>query len=246
MLTPGRVTVTVLLTAACACGTSAQRAIQVAPRTAPASSAPHSAATAPADAATAAPEQETSWCIDVQQSSLQVAGADRVLGEHVGTVGRFSGVLQTAGKQPRSLRVEFDLTTLKLESSLVEDFVKSADFMDVEQYPMAVFEARQVRFGTGDLQSEVVGDLTLHGHTKTFRFPLTASLGETEGSLKANVLLPRKAFEILPRKRHWDIFISPDFRIALDLRLISARKDGSNAQAAAAVGACGTVARGQR
>jgi polyisoprenoid-binding protein YceI len=210
----------------------------------PAAPAP-AASMSPSATPTSAPAQDVSWCVDVQRSTLQVAGADRVLGEHVGTVGRFSGELQTTGQQVRSLRVEFDLTTLRLESSLVEDFVKSTDFMDVERFPSAVFETTQLRLGSGAKPGEVVGDLTLHGHTKTFRFPVEVTLGDAEGVIKANVLLPRRAFEIYPRKKHWDFFISPDFRVALDLTIVSARKDGARAMAGAALGACGNVAKAQ-
>jgi polyisoprenoid-binding protein YceI len=159
--------------------------------------------------------------VDRQRSTLEVAGADKVLGEHVGSVDSFWGTMQVTGDVPNRLRVEFDLTTLRLNRAIVEEFVKSDAFLDVGRYPRAVFDASEVRLGPGAGDGEVVGELTLHGHTRTFRFPMRSSANGAERQLQANVLLPRKAFEIRPAKRTWDFFISPDFRIALDLRLVT-------------------------
>jgi polyisoprenoid-binding protein YceI len=199
--------------AAIGCGTGAHRGTLVEPRSA------HDPG--PASGSSAAVNQST-YCVDPKRSSIVVAGSDLVLGEHVGSVGRYRAALRATAGSPRKLLVQFDLTSVHLESGFVEDFVKSDDFLDVQTYPEASFDTSEMLFDADSVEGEVVGNLTLHGYTRTFRFPVTTSTRGSERTLQANVLLPRTAFDIRPRKHPWDFFIHQDFRIALELTLVAA------------------------
>ena len=203
--------------AAFGCGSGAHRGTLLEPRSATAPS-PASESDRSASAAAA----ESTFCVDVKRSSVVVVGSDLVLGEHVGTVGRYGASVRTLGSALRKLRVQIDLTSLHLESGFVEDFVKSDDFLDVQKYPEASFDTTEMLFDGDSADGQVVGNLALHGYTRTFRFPMTTSARGSERTMQANVLLPRKAFDIRPRKHAWDFFIHEDFRIALELTLVAA------------------------
>lgn len=115
------------------------------------------------------------------------------VGVHLGDkpdprTGSFSNITGTAkvdGGVLRSLTVEFDTASLTTEFDKLTDHLKSPDFFDVKQHPVATFVSTAIEVGA-DGKSTVTGDLTLLGVTKSVSFPATIT---TEGGLKLNAQL---------------------------------------------------------
>jgi polyisoprenoid-binding protein YceI len=83
--------------------------------------------------------------------------------------GNFTGlqgsvVFDPANTSASSVDVTIDANTLSTGDATRDGHVKSADFLDVAQYPTITFKSRTVVSGGDGLS--VTGDLTIHGVTK--------------------------------------------------------------------------------
>jgi polyisoprenoid-binding protein YceI len=162
---------------------------------------------------------EPSHELDTARSTIRVAGADRVTGEHVGVIGRFSGTatLSDTGV-PIAITLDADLQSLSLDSAAVEDFVKSPSFLDVERYPTASFRSCEVTHNGSELRLR--GVLRLHGVTREIDLPASLTSDARGPVVRANFRLPRHDFEI-ERADALDALISSEIRVELELRPVS-------------------------
>jgi polyisoprenoid-binding protein YceI len=85
--------------------------------------------------------------------------------------GEFSQVtgtvdLDDANPSACSFNVTIDVNSINTREPQRDAHLKSADFFDVAKYPTITFVAKEV-VKSGDDSYEVVGDLTIHGVTKT-------------------------------------------------------------------------------
>lgn len=170
-------------------------------------------APAPLRAVSSAP---TELALDPGRSEVEVAGSDRLTGEHVAVIrsleARLSGVSEARVDE---VVIVADLRTLRMASQMVEDFVKSSDFLDVERYPLAVFRSRDVRHDEGERYT-ARGVLELHGVAREIEFVAHVTRARDGATLRADFLLPRQAFQIR-RRDGWDFLINDDFRVKVRL-----------------------------
>ncbi len=75
-------------------------------------------------------------------------------------------VLDDANPSASSINVTVDVNSISTREPQRDAHLKSADFFDVEKFPTMTFVSKEV-VKSGDDSYEVVGDLTLHGVTKT-------------------------------------------------------------------------------
>jgi polyisoprenoid-binding protein YceI len=85
--------------------------------------------------------------------------------------GEFSNVTGTveyddANPSAASINVTVDVSSIRTRDAQRDAHLKSADFFDIEKFPTMTFVSKEV-VKSGDDSFEVVGDLTLHGVTKT-------------------------------------------------------------------------------
>jgi polyisoprenoid-binding protein YceI len=98
--------------------------------------------------------------------------------------GSFSGVKGTIVHDPENplattLEAEVDIRTINTNDEKRDGHLKSADFFDVEKYPVMTYKSSKVTKGDST-DYTVVGDLTLHGVTK----PVTLTVDETSDPVK--------------------------------------------------------------
>jgi polyisoprenoid-binding protein YceI len=148
------------------------------------------------------------------ESIIEVIGADTVTGDHVVKVRRFHGTVSI--DDPIGCEFAVDMTSLKAESSLIEDFIKSPRFLDVRRYPEARFTTTRVRAGRAAGSYVVEGRLSLHGVDKEISFPATLEREEGVPHVRANFLLPRRAFNLI-LSGIWETLLEDDIRVRLDL-----------------------------
>ncbi len=110
---------------------------------------------------------KTSYEIDPAHSSVQFSIRHLMV---TNVRGSFKGVKGTVVYDPdapatSTVRALIDATTISTNDNERDTHVKSADFLDVEQYPTIEFNSTSVK-KSGATGLEVTGDLTVHGITK--------------------------------------------------------------------------------
>lgn len=163
----------------------------------------------PASTTAAAPadsngSQSTSG--SVESSTLTLAPENtkiEFVGTHVGekpdprTGGfeKFTGeaVVDRAAKALKSVQVEIDAVSLWTEFPKLTDHLKSPDFFEVREYPTIAFESTRIEPGAAG-ESQLTGNLTLHGVTKEITFPATVEVSEDDLTLRSAFSVNRSEF----------------------------------------------------
>lgn len=93
------------------------------------------------------------------------------------TSGRFTKLTGTITVDEKdfsksTVQVSIDASSINTDDASRDKHLRSADFFDVEKYPVITFKSTAVKdLGNGRL--EVTGDFTMHGVTKRITFPIT-------------------------------------------------------------------------
>src|SRR5258708_18714731 len=122
---------------------------------------------------------KTTYKIDPADSSADFTVGRMMVANVRGAFGKVSGaVVYDPGKPGEtSIEAEIDATSINTREDARDIHLKSADFLDVEKYPMIVFKSKKVEFaGPGELK--VVGDLTIHGVTREVTLNVEGPSGE--------------------------------------------------------------------
>jgi len=103
------------------------------------------------------------WDIDVGHSAIHFWVRHMVISKVHGRFARWSGRIELDDQDLTRSSVEVRIDTASIDTQVADrdTHLRSADFLDVEQYPEATFRSKRVeRAGDG---YRVVGDLDLHG-----------------------------------------------------------------------------------
>lgn len=154
--------------------------------------------TAPTQAVTAT----TTWNIDPAHSSAQFKVKHMMISNVKGEFAGIAGSLQLDGDDLTNSRIEasIDAATIDTRDAQRDAHLKSADFFDVEKFPILTFKSGRVsKKGNGELV--VAGDLTIHGITRPAVFdvegpsaPAKDPWGNTKIGLSATTRVNRKDF----------------------------------------------------
>jgi polyisoprenoid-binding protein YceI len=140
------------------------------------------------------------WAIDPVHSSINFSVRHLMVSKIRGRFDNFSGAIVVAEDGTPSVHAQIAVDSVNTGNDQRDGHVKSADFFDVEAYPVATFTSSAVE-PNGD-NYVLHGELTLKGVTK----PVTLNLefygvnpgmgrGEVSG-FEASVVLNRKDFGI--------------------------------------------------
>jgi polyisoprenoid-binding protein YceI len=99
-----------------------------------------------------------------------------------------------------SVEASIEATTINTHEAQRDAHLKSADFFDVEKFPVLIFKSTRIsKAGEGELS--VTGDLSIHGVTRTVTFevegpstPTNDPWGNTRIGLSATANINRKDF----------------------------------------------------
>lgn len=132
-------------------------------------------------------------------SKLELVAA-KVTRTHDGAFGTFSGKVVSSGGSAESstVTVDVDVASLTTDEVRLTNHLKSADFLDVQQFPKATFVSTSVTAGgEKGATHTVTGNMTMHGVTRSVTFPATIRF--TEGGVEADVefAIDRKDFGIV-------------------------------------------------
>jgi polyisoprenoid-binding protein YceI len=140
------------------------------------------------------------WAIDPAHSSIDFSVRHLMVSKVRGQFENFSGTITVAPDGTPSVSAEIDVTSLNTGNEQRDGHVKSADFFDVEHYPVATFASTSVRpNGAAYLLN---GILTIKGVTRPVSLDLEfngVSPGQGYGEVagfEGAVVLSRKDFGI--------------------------------------------------
>ena len=174
---------------------------------------------------------KTTWKIDPAHSNAQFVVRHMMI---TNVRGGFSGVQGTVVYDPddlssSSVDVTIDKNTLSTGDATRDTHVKSADFLDVENYPTITFKSKKITKDGDDLK--VTGDLTLHGVTKDVVLNVEGPTeeqkdpwGNTRVGASATTRIKRSDFGLT-----WNaaletggIMLGDDLKLEVDVSLIKA------------------------
>ncbi|HEY2614723.1 MAG TPA: YceI family protein [Chthoniobacterales bacterium] len=102
-----------------------------------------------------------------------------MLGTARGKFTKFSGTIEFDREHPENSSVIATIRTGSIDTAIAkrDEHLRGADFFNVQKFPEITFRSRQLR-QTGPNSGDIVGDLTMHGVTRS----ITLKVKLVEGS----------------------------------------------------------------
>lgn len=157
-----------------------------------------------------------SYKANVSESTVTWKGS-KPTGSHNGVVSLASGLLDIENGTLKSGEFTIDMTTISCTDLEVgkgkeklEGHLKSADFFDVEKFPIAKFEVASSEMKDGKLH--VTGNLTLRETTKSITIPATISEADGIATFKSDVFsIDRTDFGVTYSSKKFDAALKDKF-----------------------------------
>ncbi len=174
----------------------------------------------------------TTWNIDPAHSAAEFKVKHMMISYVRGKFSRISGVLHRyeADRTRSTLEVSIDTSTVNTQDAQRDGHLKSADFFDVEKFPVMTFKSTAVkRVAKGELA--VTGDLALHGVTKEVTLavegptpPAKDPWGNLRIGLSATTKINRKDFGLTWNQalETGGVLVGDEVTITLDVQFIKA------------------------
>jgi polyisoprenoid-binding protein YceI len=178
---------------------------------------------------TAAAPALATWTIDASHTEAGFAVKHLM----ISTVrGRFGGVQGQVSFDPSNLltgsaEVTIDVSSIDTREEKRDAHLKSADFFEVDKFPVLTFKSRRVQALKGD-DFELVGDLTIKGVTREVVLSVESQglqkdpWGGERAGFSARTTISRRDFGLT-----WNvaletggILVGEDVKITLDVELI--------------------------
>ena len=182
--------------------------------------------------ATATSATVSTWKIDPAHSAAEFKVKHMMISN---VKGKFSGITGTLTRDEgdptrSSVEATVPVASLSTGDEQRDGHLKSADFFDAEKFPTFTFKSTEVG-RTAPGEHAVVGELTLHGVTRTVSFavegpsaPGKDPWGNTRIGLSATARINRKDFGLA-----WNaaletggVLVGEDVTITLDIQFIKA------------------------
>lgn len=170
------------------------------------------------------------WKIDPAHSSAEFSAKHMMITTVRGRISVVDGVLDFDPANPTAASVEATLDASSINSGVADrdGHLRSADFLDVENFPTIQFKSTSVEV-TGDKKAHVHGDLTIRGVTKPVVLDVellgvsTSPFDQTErAGFVASTSINREDWDLT-----WNValeagglLVSKDVRISLDAQAI--------------------------
>lgn len=135
--------------------------------------------------------------INAENTAIQFVGTH--VGDdpkpRLGGFKEFSGMIKINPEDNsiESMNLEIDINSLWTQFDKLTAHLKNADFFEVEEYGTAKFESTGVEVDQLG-NTNVVGNLTLHGTSKEIRFPVEATVNDDGISLRSEFKINRALF----------------------------------------------------
>ena len=181
---------------------------------------------------TAATTPHTStWAIDPAHTDVGFAVKHLMISTVRGRFGSVRGTirLDEADLAGSSVEVEIDAASIDTRQEQRDAHLRSADFFDVEQFPLITFRSRAVE-AAGEGRFKVAGALTMHGVTREVVLDATDEgrgvdpWGNQKAAFTAEARIDRRDFGL-----GWNqaletggVLVANEIRITLDVQAVRA------------------------
>ena len=139
------------------------------------------------DATTALADVSGEYAVDLAHTRIGFRARHAMVTTVRGTFGEFEGTAHLDTARPEASRVELRMDAGSLDTGQPDRdaHLRSADFLDVEQFPEVTFVSTAVEQLEADVY-EVTGDLTIKGRTRevSVEFTLTGSAQDPFGNVR--------------------------------------------------------------
>lgn len=140
------------------------------------------------------------WKIDNSHTSIEFSVRHMMVAKVKGRFGKVSGTIDLNEEDltRSSIEVAVDIASLDTRESQRDAHLLSADFLDVEKYPVMTYKSRRIE-RNGD-NFRVIGDLTIRGVTREIVFDAdfagvaTDPYGFVRAGFSAEATIDRKDF----------------------------------------------------
>jgi polyisoprenoid-binding protein YceI len=174
--------------------------------------------------------QAETWEIDPSHSAAQFSIRHLMISNVRGEFSKVTGTLEWDGKNlgAAKLQSSIDVSTVNTREPKRDEHLKSADFLDVAKFPAITFTGKSFAKG-GHGKLKVVGDLTLHGVTKSVTLDVEGPSaeakdpwGNTRIGASATTKINRKDFGLTWNKalETGGFVVGDELTITLDIELI--------------------------
>src|SRR5580704_7503943 len=174
--------------------------------------------------------QPVSWRIDPLHSSAQFSVRHMMISTVRGKFGGVKGTIRYDWKNPKNSSVEatIDCTTINTGEPKRDSDLRTAEFFDVQKYPVMTFKSTHVDTAGRD-KLRMTGDLTINAITRQVILQLegpTPPIKDTQGREKIGVrgttTISRKSYGILynPVMETGGVAVSDEVSIVLEIELI--------------------------
>ena len=158
------------------------------------------------------------WRIDLDTSSIKITfdidGKPRT-----GGFGAFRGeaTFDPAAPTDADLRFEIETSSIDLDEPFATDFVKSIDWLHVEDHPIAIYELKSLKNIEGD-RFRASGLLTMRGVTHPVVGELTLNLGDSVATAVGEAGFSRKEFGVGVGFSTLFVEVGPNIGVSFDLK----------------------------
>jgi len=183
-------------------------------------------------AASAAQAQAQKWTFDPAHTSAQFAVRHMMVSTVRGDMGKVTGTVTFDPSQPSlgSIEATIDVTGINTREPARDNHLKSADFLDVANFPTITFKSKKIEPVAGG-GYKVTGDLTMRGVTKEVvldveapRPPIKDQRGATRTGTTVTAKINRQDFGV-----RWNraidgggFVVSDEVAVTIDIELIAA------------------------
>lgn len=117
---------------------------------------------------------QTKWAVDASHSSLEFSIRHMMISKVKGSFQAFEAEVEADPADLTTAKIYFsvDLASIDTRNTDRDNHLRSADFFDTENMPKMTFEAKHIT-STDNNEYDVVGDLTLHGITRSEKFAVS-------------------------------------------------------------------------
>ena len=174
--------------------------------------------------------QVTSWRIDPLHSSAQFSVRHMMISTVRGQFGGVQGSVLYDSKNPAASSVEATISTSTVNTGQSERDadLKTAEFFDVERYPVMKFKSTRIE-SAGPGKLKMTGDLTINAITRRVvldiegpSMPVRDTQGRDKVGVSGTTKISRKEFGILynPLLESGGVVVSDEVSILLEIELI--------------------------
>ncbi len=132
------------------------------------------------------PIEQTKWSVDKAHAKVGFMVTHMMVSDVEGWFKTFDGTVTTTKEDFTDAQVEFtaDVKSINTEMEMRDNDLRSANYFDVEKYPTLTFKSKSFK-KIKDNAYKVIGDLTMHGVTKSIVLDAVCRMGENPMNKKA-------------------------------------------------------------